>query len=144
VDTKELIEPFNKLKDRSNKSNFCKNNFNLSSKISKPGLDKNTENVEDCFNSVITEDNAANDSEDSVARVSNRSNGYLGKGKHLKDMLDHLTDEMCSTLRSSCGRDFTDRAIREIVKAVSRSKRWCGVFLSHQGIYCIFIQDTKF
>ena len=54
MDTKELIEPFNKLKDRSNESNFCKNNFNLSSEISKPGLDKNIENVEDCFNSVIT------------------------------------------------------------------------------------------
>ena len=101
VDTKELIEPFNKLKDRSNESNFCKNNFSLSSEISKPQLDKNTENLAGGFNSIVTEDNAANDSEDKIPRAN--SNGFLGKGKCLKDMLDHLTDEMCSTLRSNWG-----------------------------------------
>jgi len=129
VDTKELIEPFNKLKDRSNESNFCKNNFSLSSEISRPELDKNTENLAGGFNSVVTEDNAANDSKDKLARGN--SNGFLGKGKCLKDMLDHLTDEMCSTLRSNCGRDFTDRAIREIVKAVSRSKKGSAAFFYH-------------
>jgi hypothetical protein len=129
VDTKELIEPFNKLKDRSNESNFCKNNFSLSSEISKPELDKKTENLAGSFNSVVTEDNAANDNEDKLPRGS--SNGFLGKGKCLKDMLDHLTDEMCSTLRSNCGRDFTDRAIREIVKAVSRSKKGSAAFFYH-------------
>jgi len=129
VDTKELIEPFNKLKDRSSESNFCENNFNLSSKSSKLGLDKNTENLAGGFNRVVTEDNAANDSEEKLPRVN--SNGFLGKGKCLKDMLDHLTDEMCSTLRSNCGRDFTDRAIREIVKAVSRSKKGGAAFFYH-------------
>ena len=29
MDTKELIEPFNKLKDRSNESNICKLDLNL-------------------------------------------------------------------------------------------------------------------
>jgi len=129
VDTKELIEPFNKLKDRSNESNFCKKNFSLSSEIPKPELDKNTENLAGSFNSVVTEGNAANDSEDKLPRGS--SNGFLGKGKCLKDMLDHLTDEMCSTLRSNCGRDFTDRAIREIAKAVSRSKKGGAAFFYH-------------
>ena len=129
VDTKELIEPFNKLKDRSNESNFCKTNFSLSSKISAPELDKNTENVAGCFNSVATKDNASNDREDKVIRIN--SNGFLGQGKYLKDMLDHLTDEMCSTLRSNCGRDFTDTAIREIVKAVSRSKKGGAAFFYH-------------
>jgi hypothetical protein len=59
------------------------------------------------------------------------NNGFLGNGKTLKDLLEHLTDEMCSTLRSNSGRDFTDRAIREIAKAVSRSKKGSQAFFYH-------------
>jgi hypothetical protein len=139
VDTKELIEPFNKLKDRSNESNFCKNDFNLNSKDINSESDEKTENfTEDDINNAVDNpiaDNSVssniNKLQENITTSSVSKNGFLGGGKNLKDMLEHLTDEMCSTLRSSCGRDFTDRAIREIVKAVSRSKKGGAAFFYH-------------
>jgi hypothetical protein len=137
VDTKELIEPFNKLKDRSNESNFCKNNFNFKntnteSDIKTEGLIaggvSNTAGTSIVTNSVSS--NGAKPQDSSVSSIASK-NGFLGGGKNLKDLLEHLTDEMCSTLRSKCGKDYTDRAIREIAKAVSRSKKGAKAFFFH-------------
>jgi hypothetical protein len=118
------------INNRSNKSNFCKSNFNLNSRNTKLESNKQSESL------VTTEPTSVNDSRtrehrEEVKVVTTTHNGFLNGGKSLKDMLDHLTDEMCSTLRSSCGRDFTDRAIREIVKAVSRSKKGGAAFFYH-------------
>ena len=38
---------------------------------------------------------------------------------------------MCSIIRTKCGKDFTNRAIREIAKAVSRSKKGAKAFFYH-------------
>ena len=138
VDTKELIEPFNKLKDRSNESNFCKNSFNynlnLNTKIIEPKslIDKIAENSVNCANKNSTENNIANNIKATKSKIpkTNR-NGFLRGGKHLKDMLEYLTDEICNILRENSGRDFTDRAIREIIKSVSRSKKGGVAFFYH-------------
>ena len=129
MDTKELIEPFNKLKDRSNESNLCKNNFNLNSKNSNTKFDKKTEGfVESGVNNAAV--NTAKPQEDGTTSSTSK-NGFLGGGKNLKDLLEHLTDEMCSILRSKCGKNYTDKAIREIAKAVSRSKKGAKAFFYH-------------
>ena len=151
VDTKELIEPFNKLKDRSNQSNLCKNNFN--SKNSNTESDTKTENfIEDDINNAVgnsiadnrVSSNTTMPQEDSAAS-SVLKNGFLGGGKNLKDLLEHLTDEMCSTIRSNCGRDFTDKAIREIAKAVSRSKKGAKAFFYHiKGFVSYLAKILKF
>ena len=46
-------------------------------------------------------------------------------------MLEYLTDEVCNSLRANSGRNFTDRAIKEIAKAVSRSKKGAKAFFYH-------------
>ena len=38
---------------------------------------------------------------------------------------------MCSLIRTKCSKDFTNRAIREIAKAVSRSKKGAKAFFYH-------------
>jgi len=137
VDTKELIEPFNKLKDRSNESNFCKNNLNFENIKTESG--KKAENfIEDDISNAVGNsiaDNSVSSNttklQENITASSISKNGFLGNGKNLKDLLEHLTDEMCSTIRSNCGRDFTDKAIREIAKAVSRSKKGAKAFFYH-------------
>tara|TARA_B110000503_G_scaffold35062_1_gene57379 strand:+ start:2359 stop:4134 length:1776 start_codon:yes stop_codon:yes gene_type:complete len=137
VDTKELIEPFNKLKDRSNESNFCKNKFNSKNSNTEP--DTKTENfIEDDINNTLGNsiaDNSVSSNttklQENITASSISKNGFLGNGKNLKDLLGHLTDEMCSTIRSNCGRDFTDKAIREIAKVVSKSKKGAKAFFYH-------------
>jgi hypothetical protein len=153
VDTKELIEPFNKLKDRSNKSNFCKNKFNLNSKDINSESDEKTENfIEDDINNAADNPVAINSVssnttklQENITTSSISKNGFLGGGKNLKDLLDHLTDEMCSTIRSNSGRDFTDRAIREIAKAVSKSKKGAKAFFYHiKGFVSYLAKILKF
>ena len=68
---------------------------------------------------------------ETIAISTPNTNGFLGSGKYLHEALDHLTDEMCSLIRTKCGKDFTNRAIREIAKAVSRSKKGAKAFFYH-------------
>jgi hypothetical protein len=49
-------------------------------------------------------------------------NGFLAGGKRLSEIQPYLTDELCEKLRSACGRDFTNRAIREITKSIAVSE----------------------
>jgi len=113
------------INNRSNKSNF-----NLNSRNTRLESDKQSENL------VTTEPASVNDAQaqeykEEIKVITMTSNGFLNGGKSLEDMLEHLTDETCSTLRSNCGRDFTDRAIREIAKAVSKSKKGSAAFFYH-------------
>lgn len=94
------------INNRSNKSNFCK--FNSGS--------NNTDQLKDSEVSKNTE----------ITK-----NGFLGSGKHLNEMLEYLTDDICNILRTRSGRNFTDRAIKEIAKAVSRSKQGSKAFFYH-------------
>ena len=68
---------------------------------------------------------------ETIATLTTNTNGFLGSGKYLHEVLDHLTDEMCSLIRTKCGKDFTNKAIREIAKAVSRSKKGAKAFFYH-------------
>lgn len=150
VDTKELIEPFNKLKDRSNESNFYKNNFNLNSKFQnlKPDNNKIEDlakvDADEAENTSCTTNSTEVSKENKIA-LGITNNGFLGRGKTLKDLLEHLTDEMCSTLRSKSGRDFTDKAIREIAKVVSRSKKGSRAFFYHiKGLIAYLSKILRF
>ena len=148
-DTKELIEPFNKLKDRS-RANFVKNSFGSFSAEKNSRVDpknkgdeikekenrvgwnsqENQESKESLNNAkkilILPEQKKQKDS-----RPTPNTNGFLGSGKYLHEVLDHLTDEMCSLIRTRCGKNYTDKAIREIAKAVSRSKKGSKAFFYH-------------
>ena len=155
-DTKELIQPFNKLKDRS-RANFLKN-FSCSFS-NKKNLEFETKNRDD--RACKSEGNKKNEEtekgiqnlesinpeqvhpkpkneekdnyriKESRALLTLNTNGFLGSGKYLHEVLDHLTDETCNLIRAKCGKDFTNRAIREIAKAVSRNKKGAKAFFYH-------------
>ena len=59
------------------------------------------------------------------------NNGFLGKGKHLSEVQPYLTDEICEKLRSGSGRAFTNKAIREITKAIAASEKGSKAFFYH-------------
>ena len=59
------------------------------------------------------------------------NNGFLGKGKHLSEVQQYLTDEICEKLRSGSSKAFTNRAIREITKAIAASERGRQAFFYH-------------
>jgi DNA-binding transcriptional regulator YhcF (GntR family) len=132
VDTKELIEPFNKLKDRS-RANFVKNSSNSFS------IEENSNTESD--NKIERQSSETPETPiilgEECAHLHNsngstqNTNGFLGSGKYLFEVLDHLTDEMCSLIRTKCGKSYTDKAIREIAKAVSRSKKGAKAFFYH-------------
>lgn len=72
-------------------------------------------------------------------------NGFLGSGRYLNEMLEYLTDEVCNTLRISSGKNYTDRAIKEIAKAVSRSKQGSKAFFYHiKGFITYLTKILKF
>ena len=58
-------------------------------------------------------------------------NGFLGKGKRLSEIQPYLTDEICEKLRSGSGRAFTNKAIREITKAIAVSEKGSKAFFYH-------------
>ena len=126
MDTKELIEPFPKEKDRSYKSNFSKFNSNSNSNSNSDGTDQ-SKNSEVIKNTKIIQ------------------NGFLGSGRSLNEMLECLTEEICEQVRAECGRDFTDRAIKQITKAVSRSKKGAkAVFYHINGLIAYLSKLLKF
>ena len=162
-DTKELIEPFNKLKDRS-RANFVKNSFGSffsekNSEVETKNKDNKIKEKENRVGSNNEENQKSNKNlnnaknatpeqsfakprnkpqnkniekpKETIATSTQNTNGFLGSGKYLHEVLDHLTDEMCSLIRTKCGKDFTNRAIREIAKAVSRSKKGAKAFFYH-------------
>ena len=130
-DTKELIEPFNKLKDRS-RANFVKNSFGSFSAEKSSEFESKNEGARN--EKSLGRKNIEQYSEkqkETITTSTPNTNGFLGSGKYLHEVLDHLTDEMCSLIRTKCGKDFTNRAIREIAKAVSRSKKGAKAFFYH-------------
>ena len=58
-------------------------------------------------------------------------NGFLGGGKRLSEVQPYLTDEICEKLRSGSSKAFTNRAIREITKAIAASERGRQAFFYH-------------
>ena len=71
--------------------------------------------------------------------------GFLGQGVRLADMVDRLNEDICRLLRSKCGRNFTDRAIKEIAKAVSRTKKGMQALFKHiNGFIAYMTQVLKY
>ena len=60
--------------------------------------------------------------------ISNNSNGFLGSGKFLSEMLEDLTEDMCEIIRSNCGRNFTNRAIKTAGRDPGK-KGSCSTFM---------------
>lgn len=58
-------------------------------------------------------------------------NGFLGGGKRLSEVQPYLTDEICEKLRSGSGRAFTNKAIKEITKAIAASDKGAQAFFYH-------------
>ncbi len=58
-------------------------------------------------------------------------NGFLGGSKHISEIQPFLTDELCETLRSKSGKLFTNKAIREITRAIAASKKGQYVEFKH-------------
>jgi hypothetical protein len=58
-------------------------------------------------------------------------NGFLGGSKHISEIQPYLTDELCETLRSKSGKLFTNKAIREITKAIAASEKGQYVEFKH-------------
>ena len=57
--------------------------------------------------------------------------GFLGKGKYLSEMQEYLTDELCQILRDKSGREFDNRAIKEITKGVAAKTQEKEAFFNH-------------
>ena len=58
-------------------------------------------------------------------------NGFLAGGKALGEIQPYLTNEICERLRSGSGRAYTNRAIREIIKAIAVSEKGAKAFFYH-------------
>ena len=101
VDTKELIKPFSKEKDRSMKSNFCKNSFEEAKILQSP-----------------TESNCNKTEESRVVTVTQIKNTFA-KALELKDFYP-LTKEDCQKLQSSSGREFSLNSMNEILLDMSK------------------------
>ena len=160
-DTKELIEPFNKLKDRS-RANFVKNSFGSfsaekNSRVEPKNKDDKIKEKEDRvgWNSEENKESKENlksankippeKPKETITTPTPNTNGFLGSGKYLHEVLDHLTDEMCSLIRTKCGKVFTNRAIREIAGAVSRSKKGAKAFFYHiKGFIAYLVKILTF
>ena len=118
-------------KNYSSKEN---SNAETNSKIGK-GENKSSNNR--TITKASTYQIASNDSSSNISSdikkqpTTNNSNGFLGSGKFLSEMLEDLTEDMCELIRSNSGRNFTNRAIKEIAKAVSRSKKGSKAFFYH-------------
>lgn len=123
-DTKKLIEPFSKEKDRS-RAIFVKTSFSdeKNSELELKNKDKK--------NSKSTNLDKTKDKKKESRAISTPNNSFLSSGKYLNEMLKYLTDDVCNTLRANSGRNFTDKAIKEIAKAVSRSKQGSKAFFYH-------------
>ena len=155
-DTKELIEPFNKLKDRS-RANFIKSSFSSFHAEKKSGFKSKNEddrahkseghkknekikkgiqnlesiNPEQIHLKLKNKEKDNDQKKESRALPTLNTNGFLGSGRYLHEILDYLTGEICSLIRAKCGKDFTNRAIREIARVVSRSKKGAKAFFYH-------------
>jgi hypothetical protein len=158
-DTKELREPFNKLKDRSNtqvrESNFV--NFNQlkdkietaelgeTKKLVSGGYSANTELKAEVVGQVASVIKLKSRNKNLTNRRKTRTNaelkkykatkvirdGFLGKGRYLREMQEYLTDELCQILRDKSGREFDNRAIKEITKAVAAKTQEKEAFFNH-------------
>jgi biotin operon repressor len=139
-DTKELREPFNKLKDRSNESTFFDN---ANSSISTPKTSNFVKTKKDVIagegGSQATIDSLKQNKPQQSPKLSNQrrkltnANIKTKKAKLLhfkqydkpKSLADHypLSAEDCLTLQSKSGRDFTTNAINEILLSLSKKPK---------------------
>ncbi|MDC0865178.1 DnaA N-terminal domain-containing protein, partial [Rickettsiaceae bacterium] len=122
----------NNIKIRS-RTNFVKNSSDSFSTKENPNIEINNK-IEEQGGETLKTEVALGKKNNLTCNTSinpYNSNGFLGSGKYLFEVLDHLTDEMCSQIRTRCGKNYTDKAIREIAKAVSRSKKGAKAFFYH-------------
>ena len=67
-------------------------------------------------------------------------NGFLGKAKGLNEMKSYLTDLLCSELRSKSGREFSNKAISEILQNIAN--KGYEVFFMHINGFIRYMTDA--
>ena len=95
------IDKNNIINNRS-RANFVKNSFDsfFNEKNSKSETkSKDEENERDSEN--VNPKQSPEKPKESRATLTPNTNGFLGSGKYLHEVLDHLTDEMCSWIRTN-------------------------------------------
>lgn len=125
LDTKELNNHSNKLECRSNAHARGANFSNVKNSDSQ---NSNTEIVETTL-TVETPNTKPREETSSPNNVVR--NGFLGGGKRLSEIQSYLSDELCEKLRSSSGKLFTNKAIREITKAIAVSEKGSKAIFKH-------------
>jgi hypothetical protein len=135
----------NNIKIRS-RANFVKDSSNSFSIEENSNTEINNKIEEQGDKTSKTE--VTSGEENNLAHNTNVSprntNGFLGSGKYLFEVLDYLTDEMCSLIRTKSGKNYTDKAIREIAKAVSRSKKGSKAFFYHIKGFIAYLSKILF
>ena len=114
--------------DSGNKANTPLSKTNCTANISTEFNTPVTDNSSSQEKNVLQESKTLQTQQPSAIQ---NTNGFLDSGKYLSEMLNYLTDEMCEVIRSKCGKNYTDIAIREIAKSVSRSKKGAKAFFYH-------------
>ena len=139
----------NNIINNRSRANFVKNSSSSFSDEkssiveSKNKTTENKETKQEESKTVLTTQETK-DSNKSPSCTALNTNGFLGAGKYLSEILDHLTDEICEVIRSKCGKNYTDRAIREIAKAVSRSKKGSKAFFYHIKGFISYLSKILF
>lgn len=112
--------------------------------LKNPDLDiqkNNEENVDikkDCYQKEFSQELESTDK--NSGRIFR--NGFLGKAKPLKEMEPYLTDEICYELRRLSDRDFTNKAMSEILQNIAR--KGSEVFFMHiKGFIAYMVKTLK-
>ena len=114
--TKELNKPFSKEKDRSMKSNFCKNSFK-EAKILQSPTESICNKAEEIM--VVTANQINNTFAKSGSKRKPQIFPKIFKAKELKDFYP-LTRDDCQKLQSSSKREFSLNAMNEILLDMSK------------------------
>jgi hypothetical protein len=127
--------------DSGNKANTPLSKTNCTANISTEFNTPVTDNSSSQEKNVLQESKTLQTQQPSAIQ---NTNGFLDSGKYLSEMLNYLTDEMCEVIRSKCGKNYTDRAIREIAKTVSRSKKGSKAFFYHIKGFIFYLSKILF
>jgi len=127
--------------DSGNKANTPLSKTNCTANISTEFNTPVTDNSSSQEKNVLQESKTLQTQQPSAIQ---NTNGFLDSGKYLSEMLNYLTDEMCEVIRSKCGKNYTDRAIREIAKTVSRSKKGSKAFFYHIKGFISYLSKILF
>jgi hypothetical protein len=130
-DTKELIEPFSKEKDRSISKFENKDDLGILETTQKPGK---VEIVETVKTKVKTKKTATKKKKKQKSRSKKPINREvkLNKAKTLEESIDSLTEQKATEIRKESGRDFSLNGIKKLLLSFL-NKGFKPLFHSNKG-----------